>query len=526
MTTPLRLLIVEDSEDDALLLERELTKNGYDLDCQRVDTLEALQSALAANKWDIVISDLIMRRFSGLDALRIYKESGIDIPFIIVSGKIGEDTAVEAMRVGAHDYILKGNLARLAPAIKRELADAEVRCKRKLAEEESHKMKQQFQQAQKLESLGALAGGIAHDFNNILTVIMGHCSMVAKAIIDLEPSVLQHIQQIEIASKRAAELCRQLLTYAGKSPLVQTEVNICLLTDETVKMLQSSLKMNVTIEPDLKCDLPEFIGDKTQIQQLVMNLILNAAEAIGDNNGTIRIGLSKKVIQTGQYELDYRGSAILPGGYACLEVSDNGCGMDEATQKRIFEPFFTTKYRGRGLGMSAILGIIKSHACVLKLSSAPGVGTTFSICFPLPVVAAVAQTVPVPRPDHDVKACRTILLVDDEELLRAVGASMLYSLGFTVITASNGREALKIYRERASETELVMLDLFMPEMDGLAAYHELRKINATLPVLIGSGYNVEEVSDVIINDEYTGFIQKPYMLEELQDVLIKLLGAM
>ena len=249
---------------------------------------------------------------------------------------------------------------------------------RKKAEEERRELEQQFQQTQKLESLGVLAGGIAHDFNNILTIILGHCFMAMEESDSGLPSK-PHVLRIESAANRAADLCRQMLTYAGKSPLVQSKVNMWLLLDEMVKMLASVIKKNVTLELDLKRDVPEIKGDNSQIQQIVMNLIINAAEAVGDNSGSIRVALKKTIVQPGQSDTDCLGNVIPAGMYACLEVSDNGCGIDEETQKRIFEPFFTTKFTGRGLGLSAMLGIVKSHNGVLQLSSKPGVGTTFTV---------------------------------------------------------------------------------------------------------------------------------------------------
>jgi len=521
MATPLRLLIVEDSEDDARLLIRELTKHGYELQYERLETPEAMHEALITKKWDVVISDYVMPRFSGLEALRIIKESGIDIPFIIVSGKIGEETAVETMKNGAHDYILKGNLSRLAPAIKRELEEAESRVRRKQSEEDRCRIEQQFQHAQKLESLGILAGGIAHDFNNILTIILGHCYMARADMIEM-PSLETHFQQIELAVNRAADLCQQMLTYAGKSPLLKTQVDMYLLIDESVKMLQAGLKKNVTLEHDLKIDVPLVIGDKTQIQQIIMNLVINAAEAIGDRNGTIKVLLTKKVVVPDQVELDYLSAAIPPGSYVFLEISDNGCGMDEVTKMRVFEPFYTTKFTGRGLGMSAILGIIKSHTGAIQLSSSSGTGTTFGVYLPLPETA-VKDTEPAANQDLSQPMSGTILLADDEAALLQIGSVLLNKMGFSVITALNGCEALEKYRTSRDCINVVMLDLAMPQMGGVETYHELRKISARLPVVICSGYSIEEVYDSINTDLFAGFLHKPYKLEDLHDVLQRLL---
>jgi len=389
---------------------------------------------------------------------------------------------------------------------------------RKRAEEEKLLLENQFRQAQKLESLGVLAGGIAHDFNNILTVILGHCYM---AIEDLIPAgdFKSTFKRIETAGNRAADLCRQMLTYAGKSPQTQTQVNLSLLVDEIVKMLQSAIKKNVTILLDLKRDVPEIKGDTGQIQQIIMNLIINAAEAIGEADGTIRVGLEKTVVASDQTSTDAFGSSINAGIYSSLVVSDNGCGMDEETQKRIFEPFYTTKFTGRGLGMSAIHGIIKSHEGILQMNSSPGSGTTFKILFPVPVAASdcipVTSTGSVPSE----KTGGTVLLVEDEQALLVMGAAMLEVMGFLAITASNGSEALEIYRARGGEIDVILMDLIMPVKGGIAAYHELRGINPKVPIIICSGYGVEAVEDVIKNDPYAGFMHKPYKPDELRNLV-------
>lgn len=255
---------------------------------------------------------------------------------------------------------------------------------RKNAEEERQNLLLQLHQAQKLESLGVLSGGIAHDFNNILTIILGNCYVLKENIASEEERKI-YLQMIESAGNRAADLCRQMLAYAGNSPLLMHEFNLWLLVNENVKLLTAAFNKNVTIRLDMNSSISMIVGDSSQIQQVIMNLVINANEAIGDNKGTINIVLKKVKIQEIQNEIDYFGSLILPGIYACLEVSDSGCGMSEETQRRIFEPFYTTKFTGRGLGMSAILGIIKAHNGALKLTSSAGIGTTFKVYLHLSV---------------------------------------------------------------------------------------------------------------------------------------------
>jgi len=391
---------------------------------------------------------------------------------------------------------------------------------RKFAEEERQKLQQQFQQTQKLESLGVLAGGIAHDFNNILTIILGHCYIVDQNI-DSGMDQKTHVKHIEKAAGRAASLCHQMLAYSGQNKMVQARINLWLLVDENVKMLQSAIKKNVNFELDLKFDVPEIPGDCAQLQQVVMNLIINAAEAIGDKNGIIKIALKKIAVQA---ETDFLGNSIPPGNYACLTVSDNGCGMDEETQKRIFEPFFTTKFAGRGLGMSAVLGIVKSHNGALQLSSTPGFGTTFKVYLPLAAVTDIAETSPQNNFYVSEKGCGTILLVEDEDALRIIGSALLKAMGYTILTAANGREALEIYSERGSGIDLILLDLVMPDMGGIDTYRVLREISPTLPIVICSGYSFEDIFEEVEGDDQTAMIQKPYVPEQLRDILMKFLG--
>ena len=388
---------------------------------------------------------------------------------------------------------------------------------RKRAEEERTQLVQQLHQAQKLESLGVLAGGIAHDFNNILTVILGHCYMAIDDFIP-EKEYKSAFRQIASAGSRAADLCRQMLTYAGKSPLVQTKILLSPLVDEVVKMLRAAIKKNVTIELDLKEDTLQIKGDSGQIQQIIMNLIINATEAIGEANGTISVVLKKTVVTPDQTATDTFGTLIHAGLYACLCVSDTGCGMDEETQKRIFEPFFSTKFTGRGLGMSAIHGIIKSHEAMLQLTSRPGIGTSFNIFFPLHeesdhVTRISAESVP------SKKRSGTILIVEDEQALLLIGRVMLESMGFSTLTAENGEAALAIYRKRSDEIDLILLDLVMPVMGGIETYLELRKINRSLPIIICSGYGAESVEHITVDDPHAGFLHKPYKPSELKRVL-------
>lgn len=387
---------------------------------------------------------------------------------------------------------------------------------RRRAEEERQQLDMQLHHAQKMESLGVLSGGIAHDFNNILAIIIGYCALTK---MDYETAE-NNITEIEKASERAAGLCRQMLDYAGKAQLTKTQVNMWMLVDEMVTMLKSTLPQNALIKPDLSAKIPIISGDASQLRQIVMNLIINASEAIGKEHGEIQVSLTKTTVIAGQSDKDHKGISIPPGKYVCLEVTDNGCGMDEATKWRIFEPFYTTKFTGRGLGMSAVLGIINSHGGALQLFSQLGQGTTFKVYLPVQIGDSSRDENPkLSDPSAPWQGSGTILLVEDEEQVRLIAKILLKKFGFTVLEAVNGEEALKLYSENAADITLVVTDMGMPVMDGYELFIELKKMNPQLPIIISSGFGDAEVGSRIASDDIAGLISKPYNPDKLREVL-------
>jgi len=398
---------------------------------------------------------------------------------------------------------------------------------RKLAEKNILEMERKLLQTEKLESLGILAGGIAHDFNNILSIILGHCTLMDEDI-DAGLDVKTHVNLIEKAANRAADLCWQMLTYSGNTAMIQALVSLRSIVAETVELLQPSIKESVTIELDLFKDTQEIIGDRSQIQQVLMNLVINAAEAIGDRNGVIKIALNERTIEEGG-ETDFLGKTIAAGSYACLTVSDTGSGMDGATQKRLFEPFYTTKFNGRGLGMSPVLGIIKSHGGALQLSTQSGVGTTFSVYFPIFTASARVETVQPSKASpavgllRSLKGSGTILLVDNQDSQRTIGSALLKAMGFSTMIAMNSNEAVEICGEHGDEIDLILLGLTAPETAGIDAYRHLRKISPTLPIVIGSCYSGENLTQEFILDPFSAVVRKPYKPDELRDTFKKFL---
>lgn len=393
---------------------------------------------------------------------------------------------------------------------------------RKKAEAEKAELGKQLQQSQKLESLGLLAGGIAHDFNNILAIIIGNC-FLAKT----HPEVAaKHIAPIENAAERAAELCRQMLAYAGKTTYVLSSFNLQELVQEMAKMLRATTSPNVLIKSNFSTDLPVIKADASQLRQVIMNLIINATEAIGDEQGEIDISIYRSKIDPAQVQKDHLGKPIAAGEYVCLEVTDNGCGMDEEVRNRIFEPFFTTKFTGRGLGMSSVLGIIAAHNGAIQLESSPGQGSCFKIYLPVQVNAVAETDLTESAPLPLWQGHGTVLLAEDEDALRLIVKSMLKRLGFAVLEAVDGLEALKLYHEHAAAVTMVLTDIGMPVMDGYQLIAELKRLNPELPIVVSSGFGDTVISERVDNNELSGLISKPYRFDQLKDVLKSVQDAM
>ena len=393
---------------------------------------------------------------------------------------------------------------------------------RKQAEHKRIQMETQLRNMQRLESLGVLAGGIAHDFNNLLTVILGNTCIAQETLGPASPA-LNSLHQVEKASQRAADLCQQMLAYAGKGSFLLKRIHLQALVEDMTSLLNASISKKVALNLNIRQGLPPIQADPSQIRQIIMNLIINASEAIGEDSGAITVSVGVVECEGGAPDKTYLGEEVTPGRYVCLEVTDNGCGMDEATRQRIFEPFFTTKFTGRGLGMSAVLGIIKAHNGFLQLSSVPGKGSTFKIHFPAAVTGDGAS-----RPVHKVtpplwRQGATVLLVDDEQMVSDVGRMLLESLGLSVLTAANGCEAVEAYRAHPAPIDLVLLDMNMPVMDGAETFSELRRHDPNACVVITSGFSGQDITARFASGELAGFIHKPYTIDGLKHLLTEIL---
>ena len=397
--------------------------------------------------------------------------------------------------------------------------DREITNRRRL-EEERQRLHVQIQHSQKLESLGVLAGGIAHDFNNLLMGVLGNASLTLKSLSN-PIEAKQYIEKIEKAAQQAAKLTNQMLAYSGKGKFVIQPVNLSELVEEMTQLLKVSISKNVSIRYNFSPDLPDIEADVSQISQVIMNLIVNASESIGNKVGVISVRTNIMKVDDTYLIETFFGDNVPEGEYVFLEVSDNGIGMDKATQEKIFDPFFTTKFKGHGLGMAAVLGIVRGHKGAIKVYSELGQGTTIKVLFPAEK-AVKPKKIPRETTNQTELAGKTVLVVDDEQTVREVIRDMLKNRDMKVIEAANGREGIEIYREHGDTIFLVLLDTTMPEMNGEEVFKQLRQMNPDVKVILISGYNQQDATSFFVGKGLAGFIQKPFTLEKLMEKLNEL----
>lgn len=392
---------------------------------------------------------------------------------------------------------------------------------RKQFEAKQEQLRKQLLQAQKMESLGVLAGGIAHDFNNLLTGILGNAELAKFSIHDPE-KMHTRLENIMEASKRAAELTNQLLAYSGKGKFVIGPINLSDQVKEIGELLLASIGKNARLEYSLDPNLPIIEGDQSQIQQIVMNLIINGAEALESKPGIIKVSTGVMDVEQVQ-KLSIVEIAPGPEPLVYLQVEDNGVGMDRETTERLFDPFFTTKFTGRGLGMAAVLGIVRGHRGGIAVDSTPGSGSRFTILFPS---SDLELKLSDPKMAVDHKRWygkERVLVIDDEEMVRNLLSDTLTTYGYSVLLAAEGQKGIDLYRQHQEEIQLVLVDLTMPNLDGKATVQKLRKTNDDVKVLLMSGYSEEEAMNEFTSLSVTGFISKPFKHDELMD---KVSGAL
>ena len=503
MGRSLQVLIVEDSSPDSELMLLELNRAGFDTRHERVETADAYRDQLANCSWDIVLSDYTMPGFCALDALEILRRSKLEIPFIVVTGTLDEETAVSCLKRGADDYILKENLVRLGPAVDQALKMYDQK-------REKRELEAKLLHAQRMETVGTLAGGIAHDFNNMLTSIFGYLDMAQDPELSRAEQT-EYLGNVELAARQAAGITRALLAFSRTSETekrIVSATEVCLATSRLVNRIMPD---NITQIWDIASDEILVLGDQTQLQQVVMNLVVNACDAMPDG-GTVTIKLQDVPRDE---EMD-RGSSH-PGRYFYLSVADTGTGMSKEVRSRIFEPFFTTKPRdrGTGLGLSVVHGIVESHDGWIDVKSEPGKGSEFTVTMPRAEKEATVEDAAT-RENVLLPPETVILVVEDNDLVRAMITGYLQDIDLVVMQAGTCSEALEQARNHLGAVKIVLADLHLPDGKGLDVLDKIRADQPDIVGLLMTG-DTDRRFDYRSTSYYV--LNKPFTLQELRIAL-------
>lgn len=384
---------------------------------------------------------------------------------------------------------------------------------RRRVAKERESFDRKLQETQKLESLGVLAGGIAHDFNNLLTGVLGNASLAMHEV-PVASRAHSYLTEINEAASRAAELCRQMLAYSGRGRFVVSRTSINSIVEQTAELLRLSVAKNSVLRFQLADRVPLVEVDVPQVRQAMMNLVINASEAQGDQGGIISISTGVTKVDAAYLASEQLAADLDPGEYVHIEVTDTGAGMTPEVRARIFEPFYSTKFTGRGLGLAAVLGIVRGHRGSLKVYSEEGRGSTFKLLFPS--VRGELETTTASAAPQAWKGSGTILVVDDEAAVRRTVSRMLEMMGFTILQAADGEEGIALFKDKGADVSLVMLDLTMPRMDGEQTFAELRRIDPNVRVVLMSGFNQQEAVAKFAGKGLASFVQKPFSLDSLR----------
>ncbi len=506
----LRVLFVEDSPDDVELIARELVRHGFQCESRSVESRADFIAALGSGQWDVILSDHSMKGFSSTEALRILREQQSDIPFIIVSGTIGEDSAVGAMRAGAHDYVLKQNLRRLGPAVERELREAANRRLQRSTQAALQASENRLRHAQKMESVGRLAAGIAHDFNNLLTVILGFTEFLIERL-PPDQDLHRDATEIRTAAQRATGLTKQLLAFSRQQVFERRVVDLVSAVKHLQPMIGRLIGEDVHCEFDLATPPQWVLIDPGQFEQVLMNLIVNARDAM-PGGGHLRIAIARETVDP----LRAADIEVSPGTYVVVSVSDTGEGIDANTLEYIFEPFFTTKApgQGTGLGLSTVFGIVRQSGGVIEVDSEIKKGTTFRVYFPLSAEGAV-EVIRQPAAVKTGAKPSTILLAEDEQGVRTFLEMALTRAGHKVIASRSGPDAVLAGQNATEPIDLLIADVVMPGLSGPEAAEQLRRAHPKMRTLFLSGYANHTALPDRVTAEPGAFLQKPFTVETL-----------
>ena len=502
MAEPLRVLLIGDTGLDSALIA-ELERGDFQPTVRKAGSQPDLEAALD-QKWDIAIAQYAARQFGAMEALRVIHERELDLPTIVVSGRLKDADVASILKAGAADHVTRDNLLRLTAAVERELRAVRLRRERTALEE-------QFRQAQKMEAVGRLAGGVAHDFNNLLTVITGYSDLLLgnKDLKDTQRTALEEIRR---AAERGGALTHQLLAFSRRQPMQARSVRINELVMQIQKLLRRLIgeDISLVIIPAASQDVVE--ADPGRLEQVIMNLVVNARDAM-PNGGTMTIETAS--VELSEYFIA-KQLGLHPGRYVLLSIVDTGTGMDKNTLDHLFEPFFTTKNpgRGTGLGLATAYGIIRQSGGAINITSEVGQGTMARIYLPLaePAGAEAAEEQGEP---FALTGAETVLLVEDEVRVRKLICDVLCTRGYRVLEATRGEEAIRIAGVHTGPIDLLLVDVVMPEMSGPEVVRQIRALRPDVRVLYMSGYTDEVIVHHGIPDSGAAFLPKPFLPDAL-----------
>ena len=511
----LRVLHLEDNENDQLLVQEMLRTEGIVCDTVSVKTENDFESALQKNHFDLIISDFSLPSCNALFALDLARKLRPQTPFIFFSGTIGEDVAVETLKKGATDYVLKQRPGRLVAAIKNALRSVEEHARVERMEREMRQLEEQLLRAQRLESLGALVGGIAHDLNNALVPIVIGVELLQRE--SLSPDGRSMAGAMETSVRRSAEMVRQMLLFARGGEADKSAIEPAQLVREISRIISKTFPKSIHCRVQAGRSAA-VMGVATQLHQVLLNFCVNARDAM-PNGGTLT--LSTDVAKVDAAEALRNG--VEPGPFMYIAVTDTGEGIPAAVQEKIFQPFFTTKPpgKGTGLGLSTCRSIVKSHGGFITVRSAVGEGSEFRVWLPMTSdkpQAATVKTIAPPSGNGE-----RILVVDDEETILAIARAALQNFGYKVLIATSGVEAISLFTKHP-DVALVISDLAMPFMDGKTTVAELRKLRPDIRIVIASGTE-KELEETLPHIKADGFVVKPFASHELLEMVHRVLAS-
>ncbi len=501
-----KILIVDDEPRMCDSLKALLSGQSYDIHTGNSGR-EAIEY-LAGNNFDLVLLDMVMPDMDGFQVMDYIERQSPDTLVIVITGHASTESAVKALRSGANDYLTKPfEHEELLKTVKNAIDQKRLKSERKGAQEERKKLETQLRQAHKMEAIGTLAGGIAHDFNNLLMGIQGNISLM---LLDIDPTHphYERLRNIQKQVQSGARLTSHLLGYARKGRYEVKPIDLNQLVEETSETFGRTRK-EIAIHRELAEDLFAIEADHVQIEQVLLNLFINAADAMPGGGNLIL-----KTMNVDHNDMRGKLYDPKPGNYVLLMITDTGMGMDKETLERIFDPFFTTKEMGRGtgLGLASVYGIVKGHGGYVDVDSKEKHGATFSMFLP---ASKKKVRKPVKGADRVIKGSGTVLLVDDEEVILEVSRDLLKAMGYRVLLAKDGKEALEIFKKNQDVIDIVVLDMVMPNMGGGVAYDSMKEIKPDIKVLLSSGFSVDGEATEILERGCDGFIQKPFTMKKL-----------